>query len=131
MGASEPGDGRERSPVVMIIEAHEDLIQHIENGQIRIRTLSIITIVVALLLAASYFSQILVPFTGGQQYQTVNLLDPSLIAVEVVFLILSAAWLYVGVLNYLFASRLGKQVKEIREAERELETKIVGQVPPE
>lgn len=113
----------------MIIEAHEELIQHIENGQIRIRTLSIITIVVALLLAASYFSQILVPFTGGQQYQIVNLLDPSLIAIEVVFLILSAAWLYVGVLNYLFASRLGKQVKEIREAERELERKIIGPVP--
>ena len=131
MGASEPGDGRERSPVVMIIEAHEELIQHIENGQIRIRTLSIITIVVALLLAASYFSQILVPFTGGQRYQTVDLLDPSLIAVEVVFLILSAAWLYVGVLNYLFASRLGRQVKEIREAERELERKILGPVPPQ
>ena len=115
----------------MIIEAHEELIQHIENGQIRIRTLSIITIVVALLLAASYFSQILVPFTGGQRYQTVDLLDPSLIAVEVVFLILSAAWLYVGVLNYLFASRLGRQVKEIREAERELERKILGPVPPQ
>ena len=114
----------------MIIEAHEELIQHIENGQIRIRTLSIITIVVALLLAASYFSQILAPFTGGQRYQTVDLLDPSLIAVEVVFLILSAAWLYVGVLNYLFASRLGKQVKEIREAERELERKIIGPVTP-
>ena len=68
--------------------------------------------------------------TGGQRYHTVDLLDPSLIAIEVVFLVLSAAWLYVGVLNYLFASRLGKQVKEIREAERELERKIVGQVPP-
>jgi ABC-type branched-subunit amino acid transport system permease subunit len=131
MGASESGDNssKERSPVVMIIEAHEDLIQHIENGQIRIRTLSIITIIVAFLLGASYFAQIIVPFTGGAQYQTVNLLDPSLIALEVVFLILSAAWLYVGVLNYLFASRLGRQVKEIREAERELERKIIGPVP--
>src|ERR1700722_551778 len=105
MGAPEPGANGERSPVVMIIEAHEDLVQHIENGQIRIRTLSIITIVVALLLAASYFSQNHEPIPGGQRYHTVARLVPPLIAVEVVFLILSAAWLYVGILNYLFASR--------------------------
>jgi len=110
----------------MIIEAHEELIQRIESGQTRIRALSVITVVVAFLLAASYFSQIVLPFVGGQRFQTVDLQDPSLIVFEAALLVLSAAWLYVGVVNYLFASRLGKQVKEIREAERELEKKIIG-----
>lgn len=111
----------------MRIEAHEEFIQHIENGQRRIKTLSVITVIVAAILVASYFSQILLPFVGGSRYQTVDLLNPSLIVTEVAVLILSAAWLYVGVVNYLFAARLGKQIREIRAAEREMEKRIVGQ----
>jgi hypothetical protein len=34
------------------------------------------------------------------------------------------AWLYVGVVNYLFASRLGRQIKEARAKEREMESKL-------
>jgi hypothetical protein len=114
----------EKSPSVMAIEAHEELIQRIESGQTRIRALSIVTVVVAFLLAASYFSQIVLAFVGGQSVQTVDLLNPGLIALEVALLVLSAAWLYVGVVNYLFASRLGRQVTEIRAAERELEGRM-------
>ena len=120
----------EKSPAVMMLEAHEELIQRIESGQARIRALSIVTVVVAFLLAASYFSQIVLPFVGGERYQTVDLLNPSLIVFEVALVGLSAAWLYVGVVNYLFASRLGKQVREIRKAERELESRVTGKVPP-
>jgi hypothetical protein len=126
MSVPEPGTGDEKSPGVMIIEAHEELIQRIESGQTRIRFLSVITVVVAFLLAASYFSQIVLPFLGGERYQTVDLLNPGLLVFEVALLALSAAWLYVGVLNYLFAARLGRQVKEIRAAERELEGRITG-----
>ena len=113
-----------------MLEAHEELIQRIESGQARIRALSIVTVVVAFLLAASYFSQIVLPFVGGERYQTVDLLNPSLIVFEVALVGLSAAWLYVGVVNYLFATRLGKQVREIRQAERELESRVTGKVPP-
>ena len=121
----------DKSPAVMIMEAHEELVQRIESGQTRIRFLSVITVVVAFLLAASYFSQILLPLAGGQRYQTVDLLNPGLITFELALLVLSAAWLYVGVVNYLFASRLGRQVREIREAERELEGRITrGPQPP-
>ncbi len=130
MPAPESEAGREKSPGVMMIEAQEELIEHIENGQSRIRFLSAITIVVAFLMAASYFSQIVLPFVGGDRYQTVDLLNPGLIVFEVTLLALSAAWLYVGTVNYLFASRLGKQVREIRAAERELEKKITGQLSP-
>jgi hypothetical protein len=126
MTASESGSGDEKSPAVMIIEAHEELVQHIEQGQSRIRLLSVITIVVAFLLAASYFSQIVLPFVGGPRYETVDLLNPSLLVFEVALLALSAAWVYVGVVNFLFSTRLGKQVVEIREAERQLQKRITG-----
>jgi len=130
MPAPDSETGNEKSPGVMIIEAQEELIQHIESGQARIRALSIITVIVAFLLAASYFSQIVLPFVGGDRYQTVDLLNPSLVVFEVALLALSAAWLYVGVVNYLFSTRIGKQVREIRAAERELEKRITGRTSP-
>jgi uncharacterized membrane protein (DUF485 family) len=109
---------------VEVLEAHESFIQHIENGQARIRTLAIITVTVAFILIASYASQLLIPFTGGSRYQTVDLLNPTLIGVQVVLIILTAAWLYVGVVNYLFASRLGRQIREARAKEREIEGRL-------
>lgn len=117
----------EKSVGVMAIEAHEELIQHIESSQEKIRLLSIITMGVAFLLIASYFSQLLLPLvSSANRYQTVDLLSPILVATEIVLTALFAAWLYVGVVNYLFATRLNKQIREIRAFERELEKKITG-----
>ena len=109
---------------VAILDAHEEFVQHIESGQTRIRALSIITIVVAFLLLASYFDQVFTPFTTGTKVVTVDLLDPTLIALEVLLIIVTFAWLYVGVVNYLFASRLGRQIEEARAKEREIESKL-------
>lgn len=109
---------------VAILDAHEEFVQHIESGQARIRVLSIITIVVAFLLLASYFAQVLTPFTTGTKTVTVNLLSPTLLALEVVLIMVTFAWLYVGVVNYLFASRLGRQIKEARGKEKEIEKRI-------
>jgi len=114
---------------VGILESHEEFIQHIENGQARIRTLAIITVIVAFILISSYGSQLLLPYTGGSRYQTVDLLNPALIGLQVVLILLTAAWLYVGVVNYLFASRLGKQIKEARAKEKEIEGRL-GPVAP-
>src|SRR2546425_12519720 len=116
----------ERSPAVMVIEAHEELVQHMEDGERKIRTLAIITVVVAFLLAASSFSQILLPLVSPTRSVQVNLADPALISVEVLLLILSAAWLYVGVRNYLFSTRLGRQIREVRAEERKIEKRITG-----
>ena len=118
--AEEKGD-RAR---VAILDAHEEFVQHIESGQARIRTLSIITIIVAFILLASYFDQVLTPFTTGTKVVTVNLLDPTLLALEVVLILVTFAWLYVGVVNYLFASRLGRQIKEARANEKEIESRL-------
>ena len=109
---------------VAILDAHEEFVQHIETGQARIKFLSIITIAVAFLLLASYFDQVLTPFTTSTKVVTVNLLDPTLIALELVLILVTFAWLYVGVVNYLFASRLGKQIKEARAKEKEIEGRL-------
>ncbi len=119
------GNERDKAKVV-ILDAHEEFVQHIESGQARIRTLSVITVLVAFILIASYASQLLIPFTGGSRYQTVDLLNPALIALQVVLVILTGAWLYVGVVNYLFASRLGKQIREARAKEKEIEGRLGG-----
>jgi len=109
---------------VEIIEAHGSFVQHIEDGQTRMKALSIITMVVAFLLLASYFYQVLTPFTTATTVVTVNLLDPTLLALEVILIVVTFAWLYVGVVNYLFASRLGRQIKEARAKEREIESRL-------
>ncbi len=111
-------------PSVEIIEAHGSFVKHIEDGQARMKALSIITIAVAFLLLASYFDQVLTPFTTGTKVVTVNLLDPTLLALEGVLIVVTFAWLYVGVVNYLFASRLGRQIKEARAKEKEIESKL-------
>ena len=123
--AEEKGDRAK----VAILDAHEEFVQHIESGQARIRVLSIITMVVAFLLLASYFDQVLTPFTTGTKVVTVNLLDPTLLALEVVLILVTFAWLYVGVVNYLFASRLGKQIKEARAKEKEIESRVEAPQP--
>ena len=109
---------------VAILDAHEEFVQHIESGQARIRVLSMITIVVAFLLLASYFYQVITPFTTGTTVVTVNLLDPTLLALEAILIVVTFAWLYVGVVNYLFASRLGKQIKDARAKEKDIERRL-------
>jgi hypothetical protein len=111
-------------PAVEIIEAHGSFVKHIEDGQARMKALSIITIAVAFLLLASYFYQVITPFTTGTTVVTVNLLDPTLLALEGILIVVTFAWLYVGVVNYLFASRLGRQIKEARAREKEIEGKL-------
>ncbi len=116
----------EKSPGVEIIEAHEDFVQHIESGSARIRTLSLLTLIVSVLLLASYFSQLLLPFATGDTTVTVNLLDPSLIVFEVLLIVITFAWLYVGAVNYIFSTRLAKRIKEARAGEAELLKRIEG-----
>jgi hypothetical protein len=108
----------------MFIEAHEEFAQHIEAGQKRVRSLSVITLLVAVFLSASYVSQMVYPFVFGQSIVSVNLLDPTLLVLEFAALLLTFAWIYVGATNYLFATRLGKMVKAARVAEKELERKL-------
>jgi hypothetical protein len=125
--AASPAPNEEKSVGVMVIDAHEELVQQLESGQAKIRLLSIITVIVAFLLVASYFSQILLPFVSStDRYQTVDLRSPTLIATEVVLMGLGAAWLYVGIVNYLFATRLNQRIREIRSYENQVMERLKG-----
>jgi len=109
---------------VIIDESHEEFAQHIETGSGRIRLLSVLTLIVSVLLLASYFSQLLLPFVTGQTTVTVNLVDPTLLVFEGLIIVLTFAWLYVGAVNYLFSTPIRKQVKEARAKEHEIEKRI-------
>ena len=106
-----------------IIEAHQELVGHIERSAARIRALSAVTIVVALVLSALYTLQLLLPFTGRASV-TVDLADPALQATEVVVLALTILWLYVGARNLVFSSRIRKQIRGARSNESEIAKRI-------
>jgi len=108
----------------MFIEAHEEFAQHIEASQRRLRSLSAITLVIALFLSGSYVLEIVYPFVFSQSVVTVNLLDPTLLVLEFALLLLTFAWIFGGATNSRFATRLGNMVKAARVAEKELEKKL-------
>lgn len=107
------------------VEIHEEFIQHVEDGSSKMRLLSAVSAVVAAILILSYISQLVIPLTGTTTV-TVNLVDPILIATEVGVLILAILWLYVGVRDYRFTTRLTKQIASARRAESEIVKKIAS-----
>lgn len=117
---------QEKSPVVSMIETHEEFIQHIEGGSSMMRTLSAITIVVSLVLLLAYISQLLLPYATGVTTQTVNLVDPTLQATEVAVSVLALLWLYVGIRDLLFSQRMRRAIREIRALERDMEKQVAG-----
>lgn len=106
-----------------IIGAHQELVGRIEQSTGRIRALSIITMIVAAILAVSYISQLALPLTGTDTV-TVNLSDPVNVALELVVLALSLAWLYVGASDYRFSARVRAQISAARSREKEIEERI-------
>jgi hypothetical protein len=116
----------EKSPVVSMIETHEEFIQHIESGSSMMRTLSAITIVVSFILLLAYVSQLLLPYVTGETVQPVNLLDPTLQGTEVAVSVLALLWLYVGVRDFLFTRRMGRAIREIRNLEKDIEKHVAG-----
>jgi len=109
--------------VADIIDAHQELVRHIEQGAARMRVLSALTLIVAAVLAASYLSQLALPLTGTTTV-TVNLSDPYNIAVELVVLALALVWLYVGVQDYRFSSRMKRDILEARLKEKQIQDRI-------
>jgi hypothetical protein len=115
----------DKHPGVMAFELHEEFIQHIEKGGSRLKLLSILTFFVSSFLITSYvFQLVFLPYVFGQKIQQVDLTDPLLVTFGIFLILISAVWLYVGVTNYIFVSRLTKQIKEIRMLQKQLEQKI-------
>jgi len=114
-------DDKEKGP--QIIGVHQELVSHVEQGTGRIRILSMVTIVVAAFLAVSYVYQLVLPL-AGTTLVTVNLADPANVAVELVVLVLALVWLYVGVGDLRFSSRLKRDIGKAREKEGEIAGRI-------
>jgi len=109
---------------VALYEVHGDFSEHMEKGSRRVMTLSVITLVVSVLLLASYLSEIVYPFATGQTSVTVNLSNPSLLAFEVVLVLLTLAWLYVGTINLVWARRIAANVRRIKKNEVRIQKSI-------
>jgi hypothetical protein len=114
----------ESDPRIEVMELHEEFVQNIERGSARIRTLSVITMAVALLLLASYFSQLIDPFITRTRFVVVDLLDPVLLTLEVLLIAITFIWLYMGAMNYLFSKRMSSAIKIARTKEKEIEDRI-------
>ena len=106
--------------MTVLHEAHDTMLQHVEKGSRKIRTLAVITVIATIYLGAGLLSQLLLTLGGAETSITINLADPFFVAGELVELVLVLAWLYVGVTDYLFTSRLASQIREVRAAEAEL-----------
>ncbi|MDV3292834.1 MAG: hypothetical protein LYZ70_01015 [Nitrososphaerales archaeon] len=111
---------------VRIIEAHQELVRHVEESSARIRTLAIVTVVVAALLAGLYAYQLAVPLAYGQTIVTVDLTSPANVATELVVLGLALVWLYVGAKDYVFATKLAGEIRRAREDEKTILADLSG-----
>ncbi|HZW84382.1 MAG TPA: hypothetical protein VFE91_00565 [Nitrososphaerales archaeon] len=111
-----------------IIEAHQELVRHVEGGARRIRALSLVTIAVSVLLVASYGLQLVLPLTGTTSV-TVSLTDPGTVVAELVVVALVLVWLYVGVRDYRFSTRLQRDILTARDQEVALRGRVLDTTP--
>ncbi|MDA4119696.1 MAG: hypothetical protein OK436_03820 [Thaumarchaeota archaeon] len=114
-------DEKERGPG--IIDAHQELVRHIEQSAGRIRVLSILTVGVAAVLSVSYLFQLVLPLTGTTTV-TVDLTAPSNILAELVVLALVLVWLYVGISDLRFSSRMKNEISGARSKEKGIQDRI-------
>lgn len=106
---------QDADPNVQMIETQEEFIQHMERGGRKIRYLAIIATVAGGYFALNYFLQLVVlPYGLGIRTQTVNLVDPGLVALGLVSLAISLLWTYAGVRDLMFERKLARQIQEIR-----------------
>lgn len=105
----------DKDPNVSIIEMQEEFMQHMERGGRKITLLAAVATLAGAYFAANYFLQLVVlPFGLGITTQTVDLVDPGLMAVGAVSLGVSLLWLYAGVRDLRFGRKIARQIKEIR-----------------
>jgi hypothetical protein len=114
----------DNDPSVSIIELQEEFVQHMERGGRKIMVLALIAVVSGAYFALNYFLQLVVlPYGLGITSQTVDLVDPALVAVGTVSLVISLLWLYAGLRDLMFGRRLGKRIKELRELQAQVSRK--------
>lgn len=114
----------DKDPNVSMVELQEEFIRHMERGGRKITTLAVIATVSGAYFAVNYFLQLVVfPYGLGIKTQTVNLVDPALMAVGAVSLVVSLLWFYAGLRDFVFARKMAKQIREIRSLQSQLAKK--------
>ena len=114
----------EKDPSVSIIELQEEFIQHVERGGRKIRLLALIAIFAGGYFALNYFIQLVVlPYGLGTTSETVNLVDPTLVATGAISLVISLLWFYAGLRDLVFERRLAKRIREVRELQSQVAKK--------
>jgi len=114
----------EKDPSVSIIELQEEFIQHVERGGRKIRLLALIAIFAGGYFALNYFIQLVVlPYGLGITSETVNLVDPTLVATGAISLVISLLWFYAGLRDLVFERRLAKRIREVRELQSQVAKK--------
>lgn len=112
---------KETDPNVSIIELQEEFLEHYERGGKKIRFLALIAILAGGYFAFTYFLQLVVlPFMLGITSQTVNLVDPSLMAFEAAGFIIALLWFLAGLRDLIFANRISRRISEIRTRQAEI-----------
>jgi hypothetical protein len=120
------GMGGGDTPSESVLELREEVLQRVETVGSRIRRLSVVTLFVSGLLALSYIAEIILPYLGGSAVQTVNLRNPTLVALEAFLTVMALIWFYVGLSDYRFVARLSYLVAKARVREREIEREITS-----
>jgi len=110
----------------MILEAHEEFVQQIENTSRRMMVLSLTTIFVSAALAIAYTYQLALALLTGVRTVTVEIGDPVLDGLILLLLAFVVLWFYVGLSDLLFTKRMFEAIREARMAEREIEKRIAG-----
>lgn len=105
---------------ISMIEIQEEFIQHMERGGRKIRVLAAIATLAGGYFAATYFFQLVIlPYALGITTQTVDLVDPGLVAAGLVSLVISLAWCLAGVRDLAFERKMAKRIKEVRALQSE------------
>ena len=105
----------EKDPSVSMIELQEEFVQHYESGGKKVRFLALVATVAGGYFALVYFLQLVIlPFALGIRSQTVDLVDPSLMALEAVGFAVALLWCLAGIRDLAFAGRLAWQVMDLR-----------------
>jgi hypothetical protein len=114
----------DKNPNVASIELHEEFIQHMERGGRKIQILALIATLAGAYFSVVYFLQLFIlPYVLGITTQTVNLVDPSLMGLEVISLLIALLWFYAGLRDLAFQSNMAKRIREIRALQRQLAAK--------
>jgi hypothetical protein len=114
----------EASAAHAAVEAHDDFIEHIELGNRRVRILAVFGGTAAFLLLVGLLSQVILPYASGTGTVTVNLVDPGLVALELVLAAMAAAWFIWNITEYRFTSRMNREIRRARELEKKMGEKL-------